>query len=47
MAACQVFISGISVFTLEHPAAANPKNFSTDESSTFDESTLAAGNDRY
>ena len=43
MAACQVCISGISVFTLEHPSAANSKNFSTDESSTFDESTSAAG----
>ena len=45
MAACQVCISDISVFTLEHPAAANSKNFSTDESSTFDESTSAAGID--
>ena len=45
MAACQVCISGISVFTLEHPTAANSKNFSTDESSTFDESTSAAGID--
>ena len=45
MAACQVFISGISVFTLEHPTAANSKNFSTDESITFDESTSAAGID--
>ena len=43
MAACQVCISGISVFTLEHPIAASSKNFSTDESSTFDESTWAAG----
>ena len=43
MAACQVCISGISGFTLEHPSAANSKNFSTDESSTFDESTSAAG----
>ena len=45
MAACQVFISGISVFTLEHPTAANSKNFSTDESGTFGESTSAAGID--
>ena len=45
MAACQVCISGITVFTLEHPTAANSKNFSTDESSTFDESTSAAGVD--
>ena len=45
MAACQVCISGITVFTLEHPTAANSKNFSTDESSTFDESTSAAGID--
>ena len=45
MAACQVCISGISVFTLEHPTAANAKNFSTDESSIFDESTSAAGID--
>ena len=45
MAACQVCISGISVFTLEHPIAASSKNFSTDESSTFDESTRAAGID--
>ena len=45
MADCQVCISGISVFTLEHPTAANSKNFSTDESSTFDESTSAAGID--
>ena len=37
MAACQVYFSDISVFTLKHPAAANSKNFSTDESSTFDE----------
>ena len=43
MAACQVCISGISVFTLEHPTAANSKNFSTDELSTFDESTSTAG----
>ena len=43
MAACQACISGISVFTLEHPTAADSKNFSTDESSTFDESTSAAG----
>ena len=39
MAACQVCISGISVFTLEHPTAANSNNFSADESSTFDKST--------
>ena len=45
MAACQVCISGISVFVLEHPTAANSKNFSTDESSTFDESASAAGID--
>ena len=45
MAACQFWISGISVFTLEHPTAANSKNFSTDESITFDESTSAAGID--
>ena len=45
MAACQVCISGISVFALEHPTAANSKNFSTDESSTFDESTSAVGID--
>ena len=45
MAACQVCISGISVFTLEHPSAANSKNFSTDESSTFDESSSAVGID--
>ena len=45
MAACQVCILGITVFTLEHPTAANSKNFSTDESSTFDESTSAAGID--
>ena len=45
MAACQVCISGITVFTLEHPTAANSKNFSSDESSTFDESTSAAGID--
>ena len=45
MAACQVCISVISVFTLEHPTAANSKNFSTDESSTLNESTLAAGID--
>ena len=45
MADCQVCISGISVFTLEHPTAANAKNFSTDELSTFDDSTLAAGID--
>ena len=45
MAACQVCISGITVFTLEHPTAANSKNFSTDELSTFDESTSAAGID--
>ena len=45
MADCQVCISGISVFTLEHPTAANSKNFSTDELSTFDDSTLAAGID--
>ena len=37
MAACQVYFSDIPVFTLKHPAAANSKNFSTDESSTFDE----------
>ena len=43
MANCQVCISGISVFTLEHPTTANSKNFSTDELSTFDESTSAAG----
>ena len=35
----------ISVFTLEHNTAANPKNFSTDKSSTFDESISAAGID--
>ena len=45
MAACQVCISGITVFTLQHPTAANSKNFSTDESSTFDESASAAGID--
>ena len=45
MAACQVCISGISVFTLEHPTAANSKNFSTNESSIFDESTSAGGID--
>ena len=45
MAACQVCISGITVFILEHPTAANSKNFSTDESSTFDESASAAGID--
>ena len=45
MAACQVCISGITVFILEHPTAANSKNFSTDESSTFDQSTSAAGID--
>ena len=45
MAACQVCISGISVFTLEHPTAANSNNFSADESSTFDKSTSAAGID--
>ena len=45
MADCQVCISGISVFTLEHPTAADSKNFSTDELSTFDDSTLAAGID--
>ena len=31
MAACQVCISGISIFVLEHPTAANSKNFNTDE----------------
>ena len=41
MAACQVCISGISVFVLEHPTAANSKNFM----STFDESTSAVGID--
>ena len=45
MAACQVCISGISVFVLEHPNAANSKNFITNESSTFDESTSVAGID--
>ena len=45
MAACQVCISAISVFALDHAAAANWKNFSTDESITFDESTSAAGID--
>ena len=45
MAVCQVCISGISVFTLEYPTAVNSKNFSTDESSTFGESTSAAGID--
>ena len=45
MATSQVCISGISVFTLELPTAANSKNFSNDESSTFDKSTLAAGID--
>ena len=45
MAACQVYFSDISVFTLKHPAAANSKNFSTDESSTFDESTSTTGID--
>ena len=45
MDAFQVCISGIPVFTFEHPTAANSKNFSTDESSTFDESTSAAGID--
>ena len=45
MAACQVCISAISVFALDHAAAANCKNFSTDESITFDESTSAAGID--
>ena len=45
MAICQACISGISVFTLKHPPAANSKNFSTYESSTFDESTLVAGSD--
>ena len=45
MAACQVYFSDISVFTLKHPAAANWKNFSTDESSTFDESTSTTGID--
>ena len=44
MAAWEVCISGISVFTLEHLTAANSKNFSTDESSTFDKSILAVGN---
>ena len=45
MAACQVCISGISVFVLEHPTAANSKNFSTDEWTTFDESASAVGID--
>ena len=45
MAAWQIYISGISVFTLEHLTAVNSKNFSTDESSTFDKSTSAAGID--
>ena len=45
MAACKVCISGISVFTSEYPSSANSKNFSTDEASTFDESTSAAGID--
>ena len=45
MAACQVCISGISVFALEHPTAANSKNFSTDESSTFEVLNSAAGID--
>ena len=45
MAACQVFISGISVFTLEHPTAANSKNFNTAELGTFGEPTSAAGID--
>ena len=43
MKACKVCISGISRFTLDRPTAVNSKNFSTDESSTFDESTSAAG----
>ena len=38
--AFQVFL-----FLLEHPSAANSKNFSTDESSTFDESSSAVGID--
>ena len=37
--------SGVSVFTFEHPSAANSKNFSTDELSTFNESTSTAGID--
>ena len=45
MAACQVCISAISVFALDHAVAANLKNFSTDESITFDESTSATGID--
>ena len=45
MAACQICISGVSVFTLEHRTAVNSKKFSTDESSTFDKSTSAAGID--
>ena len=43
MADCQICISGISVFTLEHPTAANSKNSSTDESITFEESTSSPG----
>ena len=43
MATCQVCISGISNFTLEHPTTAESKNFSTVESITFYKSTLAAG----
>ena len=43
MAACRVCISGISVFTLERPTAANSENSSTDELSTFNESASTAG----
>ena len=45
MAACQFCISVISLFTLEHSTAANSKNFSTGELSTFDKSTSADSSD--